>query len=224
VIVQVLETFIFDNDDEDELQLLSFENLDANSAVQVLSSRTTAETVSQNICNLIVPFVEYVQFQEPGKGKGVWETAWNWLFDRAMLAEMDLIPNLANDWTERDRELLEEFLQTCLTACYLCHQSMPAIRMDFHRIHANISHLSQRLDIPSSDEQSVLGHPEMDLLATQLCSSSPLTALTASSLRFLDQMITSADIASSLELPPRELVIIREGTDEAQTCLVDRLL
>jgi len=37
-------------------------------------------------------------------------------------------------------------------------------------------------------------------------------------------MITSADIVSSLELPPRELVIIREGTDEAQTYLVDRLL
>ena len=223
-IVQVLETFIFDNDDEDELQLLSFENLDANSAVRLLLSRTTPETVSRNIRNLIVPFVEYVQFHEPGKDKGVWETVWDWLLDRAMAAEMDFVSNLANDWTERDHELLQEFLQTCLTACYLCHQSTPAIRSDFHRIHASISHLSQRLDIPSSEELIVLGHPETDLLATQLRSSSPLTALTASSLRFLDQMITSADIVSSLELPPRELVIIREGTEEAQTQLVDRLL
>ena len=223
-IVQVLETFIFDNDDEDELQLLSFENLDANSAVRLLLSRTTAETVSRNIRNLVVPFVEYIQFQEPGKGKGAWETVWDWLLDRAMAAEMDYFSNLANDWIERDHELLQEFLRTCLTACYLCHQSTPALRTDFHRIHASISHLSQQLDIPSSDEQIVLGHPETNLLATQLRSSSPLTTLTASSLKFLDQMITSADIVSSLELPPRELVIIREGTEETQTQLVDRML
>src|SRR5437667_12087457 len=45
--VQVLETFIFDNDDEDEFQLASFENLDPDSAVRLLLSRTTPETISR---------------------------------------------------------------------------------------------------------------------------------------------------------------------------------
>ena len=223
-IVQVLETFIFDNDDEDELQLLSFENLDANSAARLLLSRTTSETVSRNIRNLIVPFVEYVQFQDARKGKGVWETVWDWLLDRAMAAEMDFVANLANEWVEQDDELLQEFLRTCLTACYLCHQSSPNIRTNFHRIHASISHLSERLNIPSTVNEIGLGHPETDLLAAQLRSSSPLTGLTSSSLRLLDLMITSADVVSSLELPLRELVIIRAGSEETQIQLVDRLL
>jgi hypothetical protein len=225
-IVQVLETFIFNNDDEDELQLHSFEHLDANSAVRLLLSRTTAEAVSRDVRSLVVPFVEYIQFQEPGKRNGAWETVWDWLLDRAMDAEMDFISNLANDWKVEghDELLLREFLRTCLTACYLCPRSSPSIRTDFKRIHASVSRLSQRLDIPSSDQQIVLGHPETDLLARQLRSSSPLTDLTAPSLLFLDHMITSADIVSSLELPPRELAIVHEGTEQRQIQLVDQLL
>jgi Secretory pathway protein Sec39 len=59
-IVQVLETFIFENDDEDELQLLSFENLDPESAVRLLLSRSTLETIQQKVRHLVTLFAEYV--------------------------------------------------------------------------------------------------------------------------------------------------------------------
>src|SRR5579862_2852939 len=59
-VVQVLETFIFDNDDEDELQLLHFENLSPDSAVRLLLSHTTAETVARNVKTLVVLFIEYM--------------------------------------------------------------------------------------------------------------------------------------------------------------------
>ena len=224
-IVQVLETFIFNNEDKDDLQLYSFEHLDANSAVRLLLSRTTAETVSRDMQSLIVPFVEYVQYQESGKGTGVWETVWDWLLDRAMDAEMDFISNLAIDWKEGGREdILRDFLRTCLKACYICPQSSPSIRTELHRIHAAVSQLSQQLDIPSAGQEIILRHPETDLLAHQLRSSSPLTDLTESALRFLDQMITSADIVSSLDVPLRQLVQVREGTEETQTDFVDQLI
>ena len=225
-IVQVLETFIFDNDDEDELQLLSFESLDPDSAVRLLLSRTTPETVSRNIRNLIVPFVEYIHFKEPGKE--IWGTVWEWLSDRAIAGELEYVSNLGSDWIESNEALLRDFLRTCLIACYLCHQSSPAIRNNLRRIHVNISRLSQPLNIQSADEQIILGHPETDLLPSQLRNSSPLTVLTTSSLRFLEEMIMSADIVAQSSVTPelslRELVNIREGFEEAQIQLVDRLL
>ena len=225
-IVQVLETFIFDNDDEDELQLLSFESLDPDSAVRLLLSRTTPETVSRNIRNLILPFVEYIHSKEPGKE--IWGTVWEWLLDRATAGEVEYVSNLGSDWIESNEGLLRDFLRTCLIACYLSHHSSPTIRNDLHRIHVNISHLSQTLNIQSASEQIILGHPETDLLASQLRNSSPLTLLTASSFKFLEEMITSADIIAQSSVGPelslRELVTIREGFAEAQIQLVDRHL
>jgi hypothetical protein len=71
-----------------------------------------------------------------------------------------------------------------------------------------------------------LTHPETDLLPSQLRESSPLTALNTVSLKFLDQMITSADVVApyTFELSLRELVTIREGAEEVQRELIDRLL
>ncbi len=74
----------------------------------------------------------------------------------------------------------------------------------------------------------MLGHPETDLLASQLRNSSPLTVLTTSSLNFLEEMINSADIVAQTSVTPelslRELVTIREGFEQSQIQLVDRLL
>jgi Secretory pathway protein Sec39 len=225
-IVKVLETFIFDNDDEDELQLLSFENLDPDSALRLLLSRTTPETVSRNTRNLILPFVEYIQFQEPGKK--IWGTLWEWLLDRAVAGELEHVSNLGSDWIESDNDVLRDFVRTCLAACYLCHQSSPAIRTNLHLIHLNASNLSQRLNIQQPEQQIVLGHPETDLLALQLRNSSPLTVLSASSLKFLDDMINSADIVAQASVTPelslRELIIVREGLEQSQVQLADRIL
>jgi hypothetical protein len=225
-VVKVLETFIFDNDDEDELQLLSFENLDPDSAVRLLLSRTSPETVSRNVRTLILPFAEYIHFQI--HGKDIWVTLWEWLIDRAVAGELEYVSNLGSDWIESNDDILREFLRTCLVACYLCHQSSPAIRADLRRIHFNVSHLSHSLNLPQSNEQIMLGHPETDLLASQLLDSSPLTALKLSSLKFLDEMITSADIVAQPSVTPelslRELVMVREGFEQTQIQLADRLL
>lgn len=225
-IVKVLETFIFDNDDEDELQLLPFENLDPDSAVRLLLSRTTSETVSRSIRNLVLPFAEYIDFQN--QGKEIWTTLWDWLLDRITAGELEYVANLSSDWIEVTDDLSRGFLQTCLAACYLCHVSSPVIRADLHRIYHNIINISHRLHIQQSDDQITLGHPETDLLATQLRKSSPLTALTASSLKFLDDMIGSADIIAQYSITPelalREVITIREGSQESQRQLADRLL
>jgi Secretory pathway protein Sec39 len=225
-IIKVLETFIFDNDDEDELQLLPFENLDPDSAVRLLLSRTTSETVSRNIRNLVAPFADYINYQK--QDKEIWTTVWDWLLDRTVAGELEYIANLSNDWIETTAGLSRDFLQTCLAACYLCHQSSPAIRMDLHRIYNNITKISQQLHIQQSDNQINLGHPETDLLATQLRKSSPLTALTASTLRFLNDIIGSGDSIAQCSIIPelalREIIAIREGSEESQRQLADRLL
>jgi hypothetical protein len=225
-VLQVLETFIFDNDDEDDLQLLSFENLEPGSAVRLLLSRTTPETVSRNIRDLIEPFVHYVHFRDPQKE--IWNTVWEWLLDRAMAGELTFISNLVSDCVDIEDDRLERFLRTCLASCYLCHQSSPTIRADLHRIHQNVSRLWQRFDVNASDNEIILQYPETALLASELRTFSPLTMLTKSALRFLDQMINSADIVAQASIPPelsiRDLCLIRNGSQQMQLGLVDRLL
>lgn len=224
-IVQVLETFIFDNDDEDELQLLPFENLEPDSAVRLLLSRTTPETISRNIRNLIIPFVEYIHSQQ--SSNSIWATVWDWLSDRAIAGELNFIAQLSSDWVETDESVLQGFVRTCLQACYLCDRSSATIRADLRRIHDNMLRLWQ-FPGQHSDDEILLGHPETDVLASQLRDSSPLTVLSASSLKLLDQMVVSADIIAAAcvtpELSLRELIIVRGGSEENQKQLADRLL
>ena len=225
-IVQVLETFIFDNDDEDELQLLSFENLDPDSGVRLLLYRSTAETISRDVRHLIAPFAEYVKVQQPEKEP--WAALWEWLLDRSSAGELDYVANLGNDWFGGPDEILRQFLRTSMTACYICQHSSPSIRTNLHRIHVNISRLSQHLNVPSTGQQIVLHHPETDLLASELRDASPLTTLTSESLQFFDNMIMSADIIAQAsikrELCLREIVLIHEGTEQTQFQLLDQIL
>jgi hypothetical protein len=225
-IVQVLETFIFDNDDEDELQLLSFENLDSDSAVRLLLSRTTPETISRNVRHLITPFAEYVELQHPEKEP--WSALWEWLLDRSSAGELDYLANLGNDWVGGGDDLLRQFLKTSLIGCYTCQRSSPAIRTNLHRIHQNVARLSQPLNLPSSSQPIVLHHPETDLLPSELRNSSPLTSLATESLQFLDNMITSAEIIAHASINPelclRDIVLIREGAEQAQLQLLNQLL
>jgi hypothetical protein len=222
-VVQVFETFIFDNDDEDDLQLATFENLDAESAIRLLLSRTTADTVSRNIRNLVAPYILYVKCHEPGKE--VWGTVYEWLLDHATTGELEYIANAVADLPDDVDRL--KFLHTCLTACYLYRQSSPSVRQSLHRIRDYLSRSSEYMN--AADEPILLAHPETDLLPSQLRESSPLTALNTLSLKFLHQIITSADIIAqySFELSLRELVTIREGVQEVQEVqkqLMDRLL
>jgi protein transport protein SEC39 len=220
-VVQVLGTFIFDNDYEDDLQLVTFENLDAESgAVRLLLSRTTADPVSRNIRSLVAPFIQYIKSHEPGKE--VWRTVCEWLLDHAATGELDYVANAAADLPDDIDRL--RFLHTCLTACYLCHQSSPSIRPNLYRIQ---DHLSQSLQYMNAAAEPIsLPHPETDLLPSQLCEFSPLAVLNTLALKFLDQMIMSAEIIAqySFELSLRELVTIREGAEEVQRQLIDRLL
>src|SRR5579859_5227226 len=125
-VVQVLETFIFDSDDEDELHLVVFENLDPDSAVRLLLSRTTAETVSTNLQRLVLPFIEYSHSKEPEQN--LWETVWDWLLDKSVAGELQYISIIANNWINSTETVLKEFLRICLAACYLCRQTSPSIR------------------------------------------------------------------------------------------------
>jgi hypothetical protein len=223
-IVQVLETFIFENDDEDELRLLSFENLDPESAVRLLLSRSTPETIQLNVRHLVTPFAAHVTAQFPGKDP--WLALWEWLLDRSGAGELDYVRTLGNDWVA-DEGLTRQFLKTNLMACYLCQHSSSAIRSNLHRIHGNVSRLSQPLSIPSTGQQVVFSHPETDLLSLELRNSSPLTTLTVEAIAFLDNMITSADIVAQEGIEPelclRDIVLIREGPDQ-QLQLLNRLL
>ena len=225
-IVQVLETFIFDNEGEDELQLLSFENLDPDSGVRFLLYRSTAETISRNVRHLIAPFAEYIKVQQPEKEP--WAALWEWLLDRSSAGELEYVANLGSDWFGGPDDLLRQFLQTSMTACYVCQHSSPSIRTNLHRIHVDISRLSQHLNVPSTGQQIALHHPETDLLASELRHTSPLTTLTSESLQFLDNIIMSADIIAQASIKPelclREIVLIHEGTEQTQFQLLDQLL
>jgi hypothetical protein len=224
-IVQVLQTFIFDNDDEDDLQLVSFEHLDVDSTIRLLLSRTTPETVARNIRSLISPFIQYVNFHEPEKQ--VWETVWDWLLDHAAVGELEYLSNWARDGPAIDADTLQAFLRTCLTACYLYHQSSPSTRQNVHWIRDYVQQSLPNIATQTQIESISLIHPETDLLPSQLRNSSPLTSLNASSVRFLDQIIKSADIVAQYsvtpEISPRDLVTIR-GSEETQKQLLDRLL
>jgi len=224
-VIQVLETFIFDNDDEDELQLLSFENLDPDSAVRLLLSRATPETVARNIKTLVAPFINYIQNKS---GIQVWNTVWDWLLDKVSAEELNFVATLSSDWIPEDEIVLQQFLRTCLTASYLCTQTSSPIRQHLRRIHQNMMHLSQVLQLPEG-QPIIISHPETDLLPPQLRNhSSPLIDLTTMSLAFLDQMITSADIAAHYHVTPelslRDIVVIRDGSEQGQRHLADQIL
>jgi Secretory pathway protein Sec39 len=224
-VIQVLETFIFDNDDEDELQLVQFESLDADSAVRLLLSRTTPESVARNVKTLVVPFVLYILEKDPGRP--IWEPLWEWLLDRAVAGELECISHLSADWPSIDEFTLRDFLRTCLTACYISHQSSPSIRHHLRRIEQNIVKLSHPLGLQESESIS-LSHPETDLLPSQLRESSPLTTMSSTAIQFLDQIISSADIVAqyspSEQLSLHDIVMVREGPQQKQTDLVDRVL
>ena len=224
-VVQVLETFIFDNDDEDELQLLPFENLDPDSAIRLLMSRSTPDIIARNVKTLIIPFIDYIRSKEPNRQ--LWATLWDWLLDKASAGELSFISNLTGDWVPDDETVLRQFLQTCLTASYLCHQTSSSIRQNLRRIQQNILRLSQILPLPES-QPIVLHHPETDLLPSQLRESSSLTTLSRTSLTFLDQIIQSADVVAQYHGSPdmslRDIIMIREGPEPAQSQLLDRLL
>jgi hypothetical protein len=223
-VIQVLETLIFDNDDEDELQLLQFESLDPDSAVRLLLSRALPETVTRNIKMLVVPFINYVQSTSPG----VWSSVWDWLLDKVSGGELDFVANLSSDWVPDDEMILRQFLRTCLIACYLCNQSSSITRQHLRRIQQNIQRLSQVLQLPYGQPITV-AHPETDLLHTQLRNTSmPLTELTTVSLAFLDQIISAAEVTAQYHITPemslRDVVMIREGNEEGQRRLVERIL
>src|SRR5579859_7457465 len=199
-VIQVLETFIFDNDDEDEVQLLLFENLEPDSAIRLLLSRTTPTTVARDVRQL-VPFIDYA-------GRG-WETVWEWLIDRGRAGEMEYIANL---------DLEEDgFIRTCLIACYLCHKSSSSVRADLHRIYDIISRRSQGLPVG----QIVL--EQTDVLDFR---NSSLTTPTRASLSFLQKMIQSADIIASYapEMALREIVSVCEGSQQTQMDLIRIML
>jgi Secretory pathway protein Sec39 len=223
-IVQVLETFIFDNDDEDELRLLSFENLDPESAVRLLLSRSTPEIIQRNVRHLLTPFAAYVTTGFPKMDP--WLALWEWLLDRSSAGELDYIATLGNDWVAGE-DLTRQFLKTNLTACYLCQHSSPAVRSHLHRIHSNVSRLSQSLGVPSTGQQIVFPHLETDLLSWEVRNSSPLTTLTVEAIVFLDTMIMSADIIAQSAIKPepclRDMVLIRDRPEQ-QFQLLDQLL
>jgi hypothetical protein len=223
-IIQVLENFIFDNDDEDELQLILFENLDPDSAIRLLLSRTTPEAIPHTVQKLIQPYINYLNFQQLGGHS--WGIVWDWLVDRAAAGELEYISILAGSWVEIEDTTLREFLQTCLTACYICHSTSSSIRKNLRIIQQNTSRLSERLHLPPSEQPISLEHPETDLVPAQLRNSSPLTNLTTSSFTFLDHIITSADILAkySVEYTPAEIVIIRAKPEDVQAQLIDNLI
>ena len=223
-VVQVLETFIVDSHDEDELRLVAFESLDSDSAIRLLLSRTTPETLSFTLRRLILPFTEYIHSK--GLERDTWSTVWDWLLDRAVEGELQYISILANNWIEADDVVLKEFLRISLAACYLCRQTSSSIRSYLSRIHEGILHLSQKLNLPHSTESIPLQHTETDLLATELRISSPLTNVTMPAFEYLAQMIKSADILAqySIELSLSELIFLRGSTEDAQQQLLNRIL
>jgi len=141
---------------------------------------------------------------------------------------LEYVANLGSDWFGGPDDLLRQFLQTSMTACYICQHSSTSIRTSLHRIHVDISRLSQHLNVPSTGQQIALHHPETDLLASELRHTSPLTTLTSESLQFLDNIIASADIIAQASIKPelclREIVLIHEGTEQTQFQLLDQLL
>jgi Secretory pathway protein Sec39 len=219
-VLKVLERFIFENNDEDELQLSAFENLDPESAVRLLLSRTTPDTISRTFRELVKPFITYKHVDQ---GENLWATVWEWFLDRVADGDLSYVANLAQAWNEEDGELVKGFLTTCLAACYLCHKSSSKVRSDLHRIDNFLSRFSAYFE-PGGDIR--LTHPETDFLSSEL-RNSPLTALTISALQFLNAMIISADIVAQLTSPSlslKELAIIHEESAQTQTQLAERLL
>jgi Secretory pathway protein Sec39 len=227
-IIQVLERFVIDNNDEDALQLPSFENLEWDSVIRLLLSRTTPDNVSQNVEILIQPFMEFVRYRQPDIPESlIWDPVWEWFLNQASIGNLGYISNLGRNWigNEGHGEILEQFLRVSLTACYCCLQSSPSIRSHLHQIHQNIFNLL-KLNNQFPVAPDSLKPIEMGSLS-QL-RDSPLTTSGLSSLEYLELMISSADIIAqssvASELSIRDIVNIREGSMQTQIHLIDRIL